>query len=58
MVTKYKKRIFGTLLDRIDIHIEVPRVDDEKLSGNRLDETSESIRLVYKLLVTSKIKDS
>ena len=31
-------------LDRIDIHIEVPRVDYEKLSGNRLGETSESIR--------------
>jgi magnesium chelatase family protein len=32
------------LLDRIDIHIEVPRVDYEKLSGDRLGETSESIR--------------
>ncbi|MDL1912742.1 ATP-binding protein, partial [Chloroflexi bacterium CFX6] len=29
---------------RIDIHIEVPRVDYEKLSGDRLGETSESIR--------------
>jgi hypothetical protein len=33
MVTKYQKRISGPLLDRIDIHIEVPRVDYEKLSG-------------------------
>jgi magnesium chelatase family protein len=32
------------LLDRIDIHIEVPRVDYEKLSGDRVGETSESIR--------------
>jgi magnesium chelatase family protein len=32
------------LLDRIDIHIEVPRVDYEKLSGNKLSETSEVIR--------------
>jgi len=32
------------MLDRIDIHIEVPRVDYEKLSGDRLGETSESIR--------------
>jgi hypothetical protein len=32
------------LLDRIDIHIEVPRVDYEKLSGNKLSESSESIR--------------
>jgi len=32
------------LLDRIEIHIEVPRVDYEKLSGNKVSETSESIR--------------
>ncbi|MBI3172447.1 MAG: YifB family Mg chelatase-like AAA ATPase [Chloroflexi bacterium] len=44
MVTKYQKRISGPLLDRIDIHIEVPRVDYDKLSSDRLGETSESIR--------------
>ena len=44
MVTKYQKRISGPLLDRIDIHIEVPRVDYEKLSGNKTSETSEAIR--------------
>src|SRR5215208_248872 len=44
LVTKYQKRISGPLLDRIDIHIEVPRVDYEKLSGDRMGETSESIR--------------
>jgi magnesium chelatase family protein len=44
MVTKYQKRISGPMLDRIDIHIEVPRVDYEKLSGNKLGETSETIR--------------
>jgi len=32
------------LLDRIDIHIEAPRVDYEKLSGDCLGESSESIR--------------
>ena len=44
MVTKYQKRISGPLLDRIDIHIEVPRVDYEKLSSDRVGESSESIR--------------
>jgi magnesium chelatase family protein len=44
LVTKYQKRISGPLLDRIDIHIEVPRVDHEKLRGDRMGETSESIR--------------
>ena len=44
VVTKYQKRISGPLLDRIDIHIEAPRVDYEKLSGDRVGESSESIR--------------
>ncbi len=44
VVTKYQKRIFGPLVDRIDIHIEVPRVNYEKLSGDRVGESSESIR--------------
>ena len=43
-VTKYQKRISGPLLDRIDIHIEVPRVDYQKLSSDRLGESSETIR--------------
>jgi magnesium chelatase family protein len=44
LATKYQKRTSGPLLDRIDIHIEVPRVDYEKLSGNKMSESSESIR--------------
>jgi magnesium chelatase family protein len=43
-VTRYQKRISGPLLDRIDIHVEVPRVDFEKLSSDRVGEPSESIR--------------
>jgi magnesium chelatase family protein len=43
-VTKYQKRISGPLLDRIDIHIEVPRVEYEKLSDQRLGEPSEAVR--------------
>jgi magnesium chelatase family protein len=44
VVSKYQKRISGPILDRIDIHIEVPSVDYEKLSGDRVGETSASIR--------------
>jgi len=44
LVTKYQKRISGLLLDRIDIHIEVPRVDYENLSGDRIGESGESIQ--------------
>ncbi len=40
MVTRYQKRISGPLLDRIDLHVEVPRVEVEKLSDDRLGEAS------------------
>jgi magnesium chelatase family protein len=44
VVTKYQKRISGPLLDRIDIHVEVPRVEYEKLSEVRLGESSATVR--------------
>ena len=43
-VTRYQKRISGPLLDRIDIHVEVPRVAYDKLTDTRLGETSATIR--------------
>lgn len=43
-ISRYQKRISGPLLDRIDIHIEVPRVDYDKLTAERLGEPSEAIR--------------
>jgi magnesium chelatase family protein len=43
-VTKYQKRISGPLLDRIDIHVDVPRVEYQKLSDDRLGEASAAIR--------------
>ncbi|MGD2157850.1 MAG: YifB family Mg chelatase-like AAA ATPase, partial [Anaerolineales bacterium] len=43
-ITRYQKRISGPLLDRIDIHIEVPRVDYEKLSDERLGEPSDHVQ--------------
>ncbi len=39
-MTKYQKRISGPLLDCIDIYIEVPGVDYEKLNVDRLGEFS------------------
>ena len=44
VVTRYQKRISGPLLDRIDIHIEVPRVDYEKLAEDRVGEGSGDVR--------------
>ena len=44
MVTRYQKRISGPLMDRIDLHVEVPRVDFEKLTAVSRSETSEAVR--------------
>ena len=43
-VTKYQKRISGPLLDRIDIHVQVPRVEYDKLSDKRTGEASGAVR--------------
>src|SRR5256884_8140714 len=43
-IMRYQKRISGPLLDRIDIHVEVPRVDYEKLADKRNAEKSTTIR--------------
>lgn len=44
-VQKYRQRISGPLLDRIDLHIEVPAVSYSELSGKAPGEPSEPIRL-------------
>ena len=44
MVSKYQKRISGPLLDRIDIFVEVPRVEYDKLTGEDIGETSAQVR--------------
>jgi magnesium chelatase family protein len=43
-VTRYQRRVSGPLLDRIDIHVDVPRVDYAKLSGERPGEPSAAVR--------------
>jgi magnesium chelatase family protein len=44
MISRYQKRISGPLLDRIDIFVQVPRVDYEKLADERMGEGSEKVR--------------
>ena len=43
-VQRYRQRISGPLLDRIDLHIEVPAVEYRDVSSNRPEESSKSIR--------------
>jgi len=44
LVAKYQKRISGPLLDRIDMFVEVPRVEYEKLVEVSSGETSAQVR--------------
>ena len=44
LISRYQKRLSGPLLDRIDIHVEVPRVPFQKLSDERRGEPSAAIR--------------
>ena len=43
-ISRYQKRISGPLLDRIDVFIEVPRVEYDKLTDDTLGEVSERVR--------------
>ncbi len=43
-ISRYKKKISGPLLDRIDIHLDVPFVEAEKLTGQEVAEKSADIR--------------
>jgi magnesium chelatase family protein len=44
MIRNYTQRISGPLLDRIDIYVDVPRVDYEKLTGLGRGESSAAVR--------------
>lgn len=44
MIARYQSRLSGPLLDRIDIHVDVPRVDYDKLMGTARGESSAAIR--------------
>ena len=43
-IIKYRHKISGPILDRIDLHVEVPRLPFEKLASVSRGEPSESIR--------------
>ncbi len=43
-IINYKKKISGPIIDRIDLHIEVPRINFDKLSTDTLSENSKTIK--------------
>jgi len=44
LVSRYQRRISGPFIDRVDIFIEVPHVDYEKLADDRLGEPSATVQ--------------
>lgn len=44
-LTRYQKKLSGPLLDRIDLHIEVPRLSFTALTASEAGETSADVRL-------------
>lgn len=44
MIARYQGRLSGPLLDRIDLHVEVPRVEHDKLMSEERAEPSADIR--------------
>lgn len=43
-ITRYQNKLSGPLLDRIDLHVEVPRIPFEKLAATTEGESSKTIR--------------
>ncbi len=44
LVSRYQRRISGPFIDRVDIFVEVPHIDYEKLTDQRRGETSEIVQ--------------
>jgi len=44
LVSRYQRRISGPFIDRVDIFIEVPHIDYEKLADDRLGEPSREVQ--------------
>lgn len=44
MISRYQARISGPLLDRIDLHVQVPRVEYDKLLSDERAESSADVR--------------
>ncbi|MBC8100079.1 MAG: ATP-binding protein [Armatimonadetes bacterium] len=44
MITRYQSKLSGPLLDRIELHLDVPRVDYDKLMSNTRGESSATVQ--------------
>jgi magnesium chelatase family protein len=44
LVSRYQRRISGPFIDRVDIFVEVPHIDYDKLTDNRYGEPSSTVQ--------------
>lgn len=54
-VSRYKAKISGPLLDRIDLHIEVPALKEDELINTSVSECSQAIRARVELARTKQL---
>jgi magnesium chelatase family protein len=60
LVARYRSRISGPLLDRIDLHLEVPSLNVDEVVADKWEESSDSIRkrvLVARAIQHERFKD-
>ena len=55
-ISRYRSKISGPLLDRIDLHIEVPALREDELTGNSDSEASVNIRTRVELARKKQIE--
>lgn len=56
MTRKYRARISGPILDRIDLHVRVPAVETDKLSGDSVHSAQSSKNLREQVIATRKVQ--
>ncbi len=56
LVSRYQKRISGPFIDRVDIFVEVPHIDYEKLADDRLGEQSDKVQARVKAARSLQLK--
>jgi len=53
-IQRYQKRISGPILDRIDVHVDVPSVETQKLVSEGKNERSENSKTIQKRVQTAR----
>ncbi|MFQ6122513.1 MAG: YifB family Mg chelatase-like AAA ATPase [Dehalococcoidales bacterium] len=56
LVSRYQRRISGPFIDRVDIFVEVPHIDYEKLTDKRLGEQSDQVQARVKAARSRQLK--